>query len=98
MTSAVLRVRPAELDTARRAIAALPDAAHVEDVAALRAQMRDLMSLGWVMLLTMLQLPFVLSPATVVVGILIVLLVAQWPALRQVGRASLADAVRSREG
>ena len=179
VTSAVLRVRPAELDAARRAIAALPDAAHVEDVAALRAQMRDLMSLGWVMLLTMLlcsvvlaaailfntatlgilerrrelatlralgrtlreisvgltiehtlvcvaglalgfpvalvvirrvltmfssdlfQLPFIVSPATVataVIGILIVLLVAQWPALRQVGRASLADAVRSREG
>ncbi len=33
-----------------------------------------------------------------VAGILGVLLLAQWPALRSVGRMSLADAVRSREG
>ena len=45
-------------------------------------------------------MPFVFSPRTVVtacVGVLIVLLVAQWPALRQLGRASLAEAVRTRE-
>jgi putative ABC transport system permease protein len=47
------------------------------------------------------SLPFVLSPVTVtvtLVGVLGVVLLAQWPALRQVGRASLADAVRVREG
>ena len=47
------------------------------------------------------RLPFVLSPATVATaasGIIIVLLLAQWPALRQVARESLADAVRTREG
>jgi putative ABC transport system permease protein len=47
------------------------------------------------------RLPFVLSPLTVATamgGVVIVLLVAQWPALRQVARDSLADAVRSREG
>ncbi len=47
------------------------------------------------------RLPFVLSPltaATAALGIVIVLLVAQWPALRQVARESLADAVRTREG
>jgi putative ABC transport system permease protein len=45
--------------------------------------------------------PFVFSPVTIVVGavgVLLVLLVAQWPALRQIARDSLAGAVRSREG
>ena len=47
------------------------------------------------------RLPFVLSPvtaATAALGVLIVLLVAQWPALRLVARESLAEAVRTREG
>jgi putative ABC transport system permease protein len=47
------------------------------------------------------RLPFVLSPITVATaagGVLLVLLVAQWPALRLVARESLADAVRTREG
>jgi putative ABC transport system permease protein len=46
-------------------------------------------------------LPFVISPATLAIscgGVFLVLLVAQWPALRSVGRMSLADSVRSREG
>lgn len=46
-------------------------------------------------------LPFVISPATLAIstgGAFLVLLVAQWPALRSVGRMSLADSVRSREG
>jgi putative ABC transport system permease protein len=157
----------------------MPDVAHVEDVAQLRDQVRDVMALGWFMLLAMLMcsvvlaaailfntatlsilerrrelatlralgrtvreiaigltlehgllcvaglalgvplsmwairhvlalyssdlfhLPFVLSSATVataVSGIVIVLLLAQWPALRQVARESLAEAVRTREG
>jgi putative ABC transport system permease protein len=47
------------------------------------------------------SLPFVISPVTLVcaaAGVMGVLLVAQWPALRTVSRMSLADAVRSREG
>lgn len=47
------------------------------------------------------QLPFVLSAGTVAaagVGVVLVLLLAQWPALRTVSRASLADLVRVREG
>jgi putative ABC transport system permease protein len=46
-------------------------------------------------------LPFVISPTTMIVaaaGVLGVLLLAQWPALRSVNRMSLAEAVRSREG
>ncbi len=46
-------------------------------------------------------MPFVYSPRTLVstlVGIVAVLLVAQWPALRRLSRASLAEAVRVREG
>jgi putative ABC transport system permease protein len=45
-------------------------------------------------------LPFVLAPRTVAVsslGIVAVLLVAQWPALHQLAKTSLADAVRTRE-
>ena len=45
--------------------------------------------------------PFVLSTGTLgvgIAGVLLVLLFAQWPALRQVSRDSLAGAVRSREG
>jgi putative ABC transport system permease protein len=45
-------------------------------------------------------LPFVVAPVTLIVavgGILAILLVAQWPALRSVGRMELADAVRTRE-
>jgi putative ABC transport system permease protein len=44
--------------------------------------------------------PFVMAPRTVAVsalGVLLVLLLAQWPALRRLGRMSLADAVRARE-
>lgn len=47
------------------------------------------------------SLPFVLSGRTVgvsAVGVALVLLLAQWPALRQVARANLADTVRTREG
>jgi putative ABC transport system permease protein len=46
-------------------------------------------------------LPYVITPTTVGIaigGIVGVLLLAQWPALRGVGRMSLADAVRTREG
>lgn len=46
-------------------------------------------------------LPFVTTPFTFAIsiaGVFFVLLVAQWPALRSVGRMSLADSVRSREG
>ncbi len=46
------------------------------------------------------RLPYVMSPRTIafaVAGIVAVLLVAQWPALRQLARASLAEAVRTRE-
>jgi putative ABC transport system permease protein len=179
VTSAVLLLRPSDAARARRAIAALPDVAHVEDLTQLRGQVRDVMALGWVMLLSMLlcsvvlaaailfntatlgilerrrelatmralgrtlreialgltlehallcvaglalglplsiwairrvlalyssdlfRFPFVLSPATVATaatGIVIVLLLAQWPALRHVARDSLAEAVRTREG
>ncbi len=45
--------------------------------------------------------PFVMSRltvATAAAGVALVLLFAQWPALRAVARAPLADAVRSREG
>jgi putative ABC transport system permease protein len=46
------------------------------------------------------RLPYLMSSQTVafaMVGIVAVLLVAQWPALRRVARTSLAEAVRSRE-
>ncbi len=46
------------------------------------------------------QLPYVMSPQTIGValgGIVAVLFVAQWPALRRLARASLAEAVRTRE-
>lgn len=46
-------------------------------------------------------MPFVFSGRTVgvaMLGVGLVLLVAQWPALRQVARANLAEAVRTREG
>ena len=179
VSSAVLSVRAADAARARRAVAGLPDAEHVEDVGQLREQIGAAMGLGWVMLLVMLlcsvvlaaailfntatlgiierrrelatmralgrtlreialgltmehallcvaglalgfplsvwairhvlglfssdlfRLPFVLSPttaATAAIGVLIVLLVAQWPALRLVARESLAEAVRTREG
>jgi putative ABC transport system permease protein len=179
VTSAVLSLRAADAARARRAVARLPDAEHVEDLGQLRDQVRAAMGLGWVMLLMMLlcsvilaaailfntatlgiierrrelatmralgrtlreitlgltmehallciaglglgfplsvwairhvlglfssdlfRLPFVLSPmtaATAASGVLIVLLVAQWPALRLVARESLAEAVRTREG
>jgi hypothetical protein len=39
-----------------------------------------------------------MTAATAALGILIVLLVAQWPALRLIAHESLADAVRTREG
>ncbi len=45
-------------------------------------------------------LPFVLSPATVALtlgGVFVIVLVAQWPALVRVARASLAESVRVRE-
>lgn len=47
------------------------------------------------------SMPFVISPVTVgvtIASVIVVVLIAQWPALRQIGRASLADAVRVREG
>jgi putative ABC transport system permease protein len=46
------------------------------------------------------RLPYVMSPQTItfaVCGIVAVLFVAQWPALRRLARASLAEAVRTRE-
>ena len=46
-------------------------------------------------------LPFVISPLTLtitVAGVFVMVLVAQWPALRSVARMSLAESVRSREG
>ena len=46
------------------------------------------------------RLPYVMSPQTIafaVGGIVAVLLVAQWPALRRLARSSLAEAVRTRE-
>ncbi|MHB8420897.1 MAG: FtsX-like permease family protein [Myxococcales bacterium] len=46
-------------------------------------------------------LPFVLSPRTLAAacaGVVGVLLMAQWPALRRLGRESVAEAVRVREG
>jgi ABC-type antimicrobial peptide transport system permease subunit len=46
-------------------------------------------------------MPYVLSGRTVAVaalGVVLVLLVAQWPALRSVSKANLAEAVRTREG
>lgn len=49
----------------------------------------------------MFDMPFVLSARTVgvaVLGVAIVLVVAQWPALREISRTNLADAVRTREG
>jgi putative ABC transport system permease protein len=47
------------------------------------------------------SLPFVVRPATVAVtlgGVVAVVLLAQWPALRRVARLDLAEAVRVREG
>jgi ABC-type antimicrobial peptide transport system permease subunit len=47
------------------------------------------------------SLPFVIRPATVAVavsGVFLLLLLAQWPALRRVARSNLADEVRVREG
>ena len=47
------------------------------------------------------SLPFVLAPQTVAFtlgGVLVVVLLAQWPALRRVARSSLAEQVRVREG
>lgn len=46
------------------------------------------------------RFPYVMRPETVafaVCGVVAVLLVAQWPALRGLARASLAEAVRARE-
>jgi putative ABC transport system permease protein len=46
------------------------------------------------------RLPYVMAPRTIafaVCGIVGVLLIAQWPALRRLARASLAEAVRTRE-
>jgi putative ABC transport system permease protein len=163
----------------RGGLAARPDIARVEDTGAVRAQMTELMSLGWVFVGAMLlfgsilaaailfstatlgvlerrrdlatlraigrtlrelvlaltlehallaiagiaigiplarvttrylvhafssdlfALPFVISPITLVVtvaGVFLMMLVAQWPALRSVARMSLAESVRSREG
>lgn len=47
------------------------------------------------------SLPFVVEPSTVavtLVGVVVVVLLAQWPALRRVARLDLAEAVRVREG
>ncbi|HVV85481.1 MAG TPA: ABC transporter permease [Kofleriaceae bacterium] len=170
---------PGQAASVRDAVAALPQVARVDDTRAMRAQVDQLMGLGWVMLGAMLvfggvlaaailfntatlgvlerrrdlatlralgrtqrelglaltlehlllalvgiaiglplalfasrrlaaafssdlfTLPAVVSPATLAIaigGILAVLLLAQWPAIRMVGRMSLADAVRTREG
>jgi putative ABC transport system permease protein len=46
-------------------------------------------------------LPFTMSPSTVgaaALGVVAILLLAQWPALRAASRTPLAQAVRSREG
>ncbi len=178
-TTVALAIDPARARAIRTALAARPDVARVEDTAAVRDQMNELMSLGWVLIGAMLvfgsilaaailfstatlgvlerrrdlatlralgrtlreialaltlehallalaglaigipaarlttrylvgvfssdlfALPFVTSLQTYaicVTGVLVVLLLAQWPALRSVGRMSLADSVRSREG
>jgi putative ABC transport system permease protein len=58
----------------------------------------------WVLALyssDLFALPYVMSPPTVLVaavGVVLTLLLAQWPALRQLARANLAEAVRTREG
>jgi putative ABC transport system permease protein len=179
VTSVVLKVREDARGTVKRALSSLPDVARVEDAAALRGQMGDLMALGWVFLFVMLgcgvvlaaailfntatlailerrrelatlralgrtqrevaaaltiensalaviglgiglplaviatkavlalyssdlfTLRFVLSLRTLAaacVGVVAVLLAAQWPALRQLGRESIAEAVRVRDG
>ena len=179
VTTVALAIDPARKREIRAALAARPDVARVEDTAAVRDQMNELMSLGWVLIGAMLvfgsilaaailfstatlgvlerrrdlatlralgrtlreialaltlehallalaglaigipaarlttrylvgvfssdlfALPFVTSAVTYAVcvtGVFVVLLLAQWPALRSVGRMSLADSVRSREG
>lgn len=179
VTSVVVLAKPGRAAALHDEISKLPTAAHVLDLAALRAEVDQMMGLGWLMLGTMLffgvvlatailfntatldiverrrematlralgrsmreialgltlehgilatlglalglplavvatkrilalyssdlfALPFVMSPSTVVVaaaGVVAVLLLAQWPALRDAARTPLADAVRTREG
>ena len=179
VTSVAVSVRSGRIDAVRNQLAELPDIGHIQDLAAVRAQVHDLMALGWVMLLAMLvfsivlaaailfntatlgilerrrelatlralghsvrdialgitfehgllcalglalgypfaivvlikvlalyssdlfRLPFTLPASTItltVVGIAGVLLLAEWPALRQIAKESLATAVRTREG
>jgi putative ABC transport system permease protein len=179
-TTIVARTSAGRASAVRTALTkALPGATRIEDAAGTRAQFRELMGLGWVMLGAMLclggvlaaailfntatlsvrehqrdlatlralgmtmrevallvtvehaalallglalgvplaavvsramldamssdlfSLPFVIRPATVAVavsGVFLLLLLAQWPALRRVGRSNLADEVRVREG
>ena len=179
VTTVALAIDPARERDIRTALAARADVARVENTAAVREQMTELMSLGWALIGAMLvfgsvlaaailfstatlgvlerrrdlatlralgrtlreivlaltlehgllalvgiaigipaarvttryllgvfssdlfALPFVTSPLTLalsITGVLAVLLLAQWPALRSVGKMSLADSVRSREG
>jgi putative ABC transport system permease protein len=178
-TSAVVRAKVGKLNLVRDALSSWPGAAHVQDLAAIRAQVDALMGFGWVMLGTMLAfsvvlaaailfntatleilerrreiatlralgrsmrevaagltlehgllavaglavgfplalmvahkvlalfqsdlfaLPFVVSPATfgaTALGVVAVLLLAQWPALRQISRSPVAQDVRTYEG
>lgn len=178
VTSVALTVRDGDLAAARAEVTGMDGVFHVEDLASLRAQMKEMMALGWVMVGVMLffsvvlaaailfntatlgilerrrelatlralgrtlrelalgltlehgilcaaglalglplavvaikrllalyssdlfSFPFVLSPSTIAVacgGIGLVLLAAQWPALRSISKSSIADAVRDRE-
>jgi putative ABC transport system permease protein len=178
VSAILVRAEPGRQAAVRRALAGVHEVAHLEDTAAMRAQIDALMGLGWAMLGTMLAcsvvlaaailfntatlgilerrrelatlralgrtmreiglgltlehgllallglllgfplaiaatkkvlalyssdlfaLPYVLAPRTVAVsalGIVAVLLLAQWPALRALARTSLADAVRTRD-
>lgn len=178
-TTVALAVDPARERDLRTALATRPDVARVENTAAVRDQVSELVSLGWVLIGAMLvfgsvlaaailfstatlgvlerrrdlatlralgrtlreivlaltlehtllalvglaigipaarlttryllgvfssdlfTLPFATSPLTSgisIAGVFLVLLLAQWPALRTVSRMSIADSVRSREG
>lgn len=179
LTSVALTTAPGQKEAVRQRLLTVPGAARVDDLAATRARMDQMMALGWVMVVVMLAfsvvlaaailfntatlsvierrrelatiralgrsqrelgleltlqngavallglaagiplglwaarsvlnsfgsdllaLPFVVSPQTVgagALGTVGVLLIAQWPALREIGRLDLAEAVRVREG
>ena len=63
VTAAVLSVRPERLAQARRDLAGMPTVARVEDLAAMRGVIGQVMGLGWVMLGTMLLFSAVLAAA-----------------------------------